>query len=564
MHRRRTQFVGDVDVEECDSSSNGELLTVSKHKKPSNQIKQKAFTTFEVDSVRLIGQHLRGLGLHKSADMLMQESGCRLEHESAVKFRESILSGDWDRAESFLKEVKPFLGTSEELVKKVKLLILEQKFLELIESGKSVDALKCLRQEITPLRNSKEKVHRLTGLLMCANNEELYRKSKWHGKGQHSRQRLMEKIQELLPSSIMLPPRRLYTLLCQAQELQRNQCLYHNSEFENHPTSFSLLTDHTCTRRQFPCETKHILTEHCDEVLFLRFSHDGHKLASASKDNTVIIWEITKDNVKKLRVLDGHELGAYYISWSPNDQHLIVCGAENCNELCIWDIETGVLRCRATQATEDSLTVCSWNPDGKRLYTGGMRGQFFQCDLDGNVLEQWEGIRVRSLHCLKDGKTVLAADSHNRIRSYNFEDFSDRNLIQEDHPIISFAVSENDRFILINVGTQGLHLWDIKDRVLIRRYQGLSHGFCVIYSCFGGFNQDFIASGSEDHQVYVWHIKHPEPIMVLSGHTKTVNCVHWNPKVPSMLASGSDDGTVRIWGPGENLETNNSSVSTAV
>lgn len=26
--------------------------------------------------------------------------------------------------------------------------------------------------------------------------------------------------------------------------------------------------------------------------------------------------------------------------------------------------------------------------------------------------------------------------------------------IQEDHPIISFAVSENDRFILINVGTQ--------------------------------------------------------------------------------------------------------------
>ena len=63
MHRRRTQFVGDVDVEECDSSSNGELLTVSKHKKPSNQVKQKAFTTFEVDSVRLIGQHLRGLGL---------------------------------------------------------------------------------------------------------------------------------------------------------------------------------------------------------------------------------------------------------------------------------------------------------------------------------------------------------------------------------------------------------------------------------------------------------------------------------------------------------------------
>ena len=58
-----------------------------------------------------------------------------------------------------------------------------------------------------------------------------------------------------------------------------------------------------------------------------------------------------------------------------------------------------------------------------------------------------------------------------------------------------------------------------------------------------------------DHRVYIWHIKHSDPVMVLSGHTRTVNCVHWNPKVPSMLASGSDDGTVRIWGPGEKVET---------
>ena len=53
----------------------------------------------------------------------------------------------------------------------------------------------------------------------------------------------------------------------------------------------------------------------------------------------------------------------------------------------------------------------------------------------------------------------------------------------------------------------------------------------------------------QDHKVYIWHIRRELPIAVLEGHTRTVNCVHWNPKLPNMLASASDDGTVRIWGP---------------
>ena len=37
------------------------------------------------------------LSLSKSVDVLMQESGCRLEHPSAAKFRESVMAGDWER-----------------------------------------------------------------------------------------------------------------------------------------------------------------------------------------------------------------------------------------------------------------------------------------------------------------------------------------------------------------------------------------------------------------------------------------------------------------------------------
>jgi WD repeat-containing protein 26 len=52
-----------------------------------------------------------------------------------------------------------------------------------------------------------------------------------------------------------------------------------------------------------------------------------------------------------------------------------------------------------------------------------------------------------------------------------------------------------------------------------------------------------------DNKVYIWHIKQEVPIATLEGHTRTVNCVSWNPVHHEMLASVSDDNTVRIWGP---------------
>lgn len=143
--------------------------------------------------------------------------------------------------------------------------------------------------------------------------------------------------------------------------------------------------------------------------------------------------------------------------------------------------------------------------------------------------------------------------------------------IQEDHAILSFTVSSSGKMALLNVATQGVHLWDLQDKCLMRKFQGVTQGFYTIHSTFGGLQEVFIASGSEgecfltndkmhnclfqlcwpDNKVYVWHIKREKPIAILKGHTQTVNCVSWNPKYPQMLASASDDCTVRIWGPSD-------------
>lgn len=535
----------------CTSVSNGDLNDT-----PINQTISMSQT--DQDIVRLIAQHLRGLGLNQTAEHLIKESGCMLEHPAAARLRSHVMDGEWVKADSDLEDLKSRIESSHGLTK-MKFMLLEQKYLELLEDGREMDALHCLRHELTPMKYNTERVHELSSYMMCCNPEDLRKTANWSGKGLNSRSLLTERLQSFLPPTVMLPPRRLLTLLNQAVELQKDKCPFHNTKIENNLDAVSLLIDHVCSREQFPSTTLQILTDHCDEVWFCRFSPDGTKLATGSKDGSLIVWDIdmVTYELKHKRSFENHAYGVSFIAWSPDSSHVVACGPDDCSDLWMWNIETGTLRFKMSQSQEDSLTTAAWHPDGRKFVTGGIRGQFYQCDLDGNIMDSWEGVRVQSMAFQTDGKYVLAADTHHRIRGYNFDELTDFNIIQEDQPIMSFTLNETGRLSLLNVATQGVHLWDVKDKVLIRKFQGVTQGFYTIHSCFGGLNQDFVASGSEDHKVYIWHLRREMPISALEGHTRTVNCVHWNSKLPGMLASASDDGTVRIWGPLDKVKTSN-------
>ena len=45
-----------------------------------------------------------------------------------------------------------------------------------------------------------------------------------------------------------------------------------------------------------------------------------------------------------------------------------------------------------------------------------------------------------------------------------------------------------------------------------------------------------------DGNVYVWRSGKEKPALVLRGHSRTVNCVAWDPVHHTTLASASDDG----------------------
>jgi WD40 repeat protein len=94
-------------------------------------------------------------------------------------------------------------------------------------------------------------------------------------------------ISAFIPPKVMVPSRRLATLLDQARRHQQQDCVFHDDG-----NASSLYLDHECSSGQFPEMTTHILADHTDEVWKLEWSPDGTMLASAGKDHLVVIWQL--------------------------------------------------------------------------------------------------------------------------------------------------------------------------------------------------------------------------------------------------------------------------------
>ena len=104
------------------------------------------------------------------------------------------------------------------------------------------------------------------------------------------------------------------------------------------------------------------LEGHSDLVNAVQFSPDGSKLASASYDGTVIMWDPTTG--VKQRTLEGHSGSVNAVQFSPDGSKL--ASASDDETVIIWDPTTGVKQ-RTLEGHSGSVNTVQFSPDGSKL-----------------------------------------------------------------------------------------------------------------------------------------------------------------------------------------------------
>ena len=237
-----------------------------------------------------------------------------------------------------------------------------------------------------------------------------------------------------------------------------------------------------------------------DNALALAFSPDGRYLASADWDKSVKLWDASSGQV--LATLVGHADQVLAVAFSPDGRVLASAGRDR--TIRLWDVAGDkILRTLAGNLAD--VNAIAWSPDGHNIASGGA----------DNLVKLWDA---------NTGKAVSTMQGHTR-------------------PVNSVAFSPDGRSIASGSDDMTINLWAAGK--LARTLHG--HTDAVRAVEFSPDGQT-LASASADATIKLWDVSSTstEAFRTLDGHSASVLSLAFNQNGTN-LASGSADNTVRIW-----------------
>ncbi|XP_058880270.1 denticleless protein homolog isoform X2 [Acipenser ruthenus] len=292
---------------------------------------------------------------------------------------------------------------------------------------------------------------------------------------------------------------------------------------------------------------------HSNVVFDIAWVPGEPQIVTASGDKTAVLWDVK--TIEHLGTFKGHQCSLKSVAFGKQEKAVFCTGGRDGN-IMVWDTRcskkdgfyrhvkliTGAhnkldrqtpsklkkqlagRRVAPSVDSQQSVTVVLFRDENTLISAGAVDG----------VVKMWD---------LRKNYTVHHQDPI-PLQAYPYPGTSSRKL-----GYCSLALDSTGSRLFANCTDENIYMFDVTGlkKAPVGVFNGHLNSSFYIKSSVSPDDQ-FLASGSSDHNAYIWKISDPKaPPMMLQGHCQEVTSVAWCPTDFTKIASCSDDNTVRIW-----------------
>ncbi|KAF3941149.1 Beta-TrCP [Dactylella cylindrospora] len=280
------------------------------------------------------------------------------------------------------------------------------------------------------------------------------------------------------------------------------------------------------------------LEGHDRSVECVAFSNSGGRLASASLDGTIKIWDPISG--KMVQTLKGHSNCVNSIAFSKDCK---LASASDDRTIKLWDVTSGVL-ITTFEDHKDGVNAILFSDDGKLISASRDRTVKQWHTDSGNPINTLEG-HSDSVLCIALSKdnTLASGSRDGAIKVWDIASgYQIVSLNGHTEAIRSMAFSKDNKLASAsNDGT--VKVWDTASGVIIQSIQFPDCPVISVAFLKGGL----LLLGSTSGSIELWDAQSAALVRIIGTHSEPVRSIAYLHDDDRQFASASTDGKIKLW-----------------